>query len=116
MNVSFEGAHETIVTMTTASASINPQNPVKLNGDGNVTNAALNDVAIGIALQKPAGGIVPVQIGGYIRVRYSGTAPGVGFQSLVADGMGSMASAATGGRTYLVLDVDTANKWIGIMI
>ena len=51
-----------------------------------------------------------VQLGGLASVKYSGTAPAVGFSELVADGSGGVSKPGENqsGSSYLVLSVDSA--------
>ena len=51
-----------------------------------------------------------VQLGGLASVKYSGTAPAVGFSELVADGSGGVSKPGDNqnGSSYLVLSVDSA--------
>ena len=51
-----------------------------------------------------------VQLGGLAEVKYSGTAPAVGYAELVADGTGGVSKPGDNqsGSAYLVLSVDSA--------
>ena len=54
--------------------------------------------------------------GGYVELPYTGTAPAVGYALLAADGKGGVRTAASGGRSCLVVHVDTAEKKIGLFL
>ena len=51
-----------------------------------------------------------VQLGGLASVKYSGTAPAVGYAELMADGSGGVSKPGENqsGSSYLVLSVDSA--------
>lgn len=82
-----------------------------------VTLTAANTVGIGaadgtlcgviLALEKD--GKATVQVDGFAKVGYSGaTAPAVGWVNLAVDGAGKVQVASTGGRSCLVVQVDTS--------
>ena len=53
---------------------------------------------------------------GFVTAGYSGTAPGLGQTALCADGEGGVKTAATGGTSCLVVDVDTTAKTVTILL
>ena len=58
-----------------------------------------------------------VQLGGLVRVPYSGeTAPAVGWNLLAADGNGGVSVVTSGGHSYLAVEVDTTGKTMTIML
>ena len=69
-------------------------------------------VCIGISLAL----IGWLPFGGYVELPYTGTAPAVGYALLAADGKGGVRTAASGGRSCLVVHVDTAEKKIGLFL
>ena len=113
MLVSFNGFGESIATFEAAGAAAGA--PVKMSGNGAVSACAAGDTFCGIAI-VPNGSCASVQLGGYVKVTYSGTAPTVGYNTLAADGSNGVKTVTTGGRQYLVLDIDTASKTAGIIL
>ncbi len=85
----------------------------KLGGNAAVAPCAAGDKFCGIA-QSIRGGYAAVQVEGFAEVPYTGTAPGVGYVSLCADGSGGVKTGA--GREYLVVNVDTAAKIVTIKL
>ncbi|MCI1965730.1 MAG: hypothetical protein LKJ17_06325 [Oscillospiraceae bacterium] len=114
MNVSLNGFRESMVTFETET-SLSAGTPVKLTANGVVGPCADGDVFCGVAANE-RGGFAAVQLGGYLRLPYDGTAPAVGFQNLCAAGNGKIKVTATGGRSLLVTDVDTAAQTCGIIL
>lgn len=113
MNISLLGLGETTATFE-AEAGVTAGMPVKMTGDGRVGPCALKDKFCGVAVST-RGGYAAVQVAGYARVPYSGTAPAVGYQTLNGAGDGTVQAEATG-RSLLVTDVDTAAKTCGILL
>ena len=116
MKVSFEGIGESVVTFyndDTNGAAAGA--PVKMSGNGEVSKCAAGDRFFGVALANE-GDFAAVQTGGYAQLKYSGAAPNVGFATLAGDGDGGVKTVTTGGGEFLVVDVDTANKILGIML
>ena len=56
-----------------------------------------------------------VQLDGYVQFTYSGSIPSVGLNYIVADGNGGV-RVAEAGRQYIVTDIDTENKKVGIIL
>lgn len=116
MKVSFEGIGETVVTFyndTSSPAAVG--DPVKISGNGEVSACADGDKFCGICIFADDE-YAAVQMKGYIKLAYSGeTAPAVGFSTLAADGNGGISADSTG-AVHLVIDVDTTNGIVGIML
>ncbi|MBR2177146.1 MAG: hypothetical protein IJ861_09415 [Clostridia bacterium] len=110
MNVCFNGYGENIVTFE-AEGNITAGAPVMVSGSGMVK--AASGVFCGICTGV-RNGYAAVQLDGFVRVPY-GTAPSaVGFAKLTASG--GKVSTSDSGREYLVVDIDTAGKTIGIIL
>lgn len=109
--VSFEGIGELAATFYHDEA--NKGAPVAMSGSGCVKNCASGEAFIGVCSNVNAM-TAQVQLHGYVRLPYTGTAPAVGFSALAADGNGGV--TAGGSRTYLVLDVDTTDAVVGFML
>ena len=123
MDVSFIGYEESLITFK-ASGTIQKGNLVKVSGNGEVSTCVANDVFCGIAVDV-RNGYVSVKMKGYAEVAYVGTAPGLGYIKLAA-GSGSevkavtqstdSSEAAAEGRTILVVNKDTTNSKIVIIL
>ena len=104
MSISYEGIGEWCATFVCGAVSEGDIVKVSANGtvgDGfcGVVRAVAHD-----------GKACTVQLGGLASVKYSGTAPAVGFSELVADGSGGVSKPGENqnGSSYLVLSVDSA--------
>ena len=115
MSISFGGVGELCVTMKTAG-TVAKGSPVKMSASDKVTACSAGDRLMGVAVDVAADGYATVQIGGYVAVKYSGTAPAVGFGMLGADGSGGVKTVASGGGEHLIIHVDTAAQTVGFMI
>lgn len=114
MNVSFTGIHEHVATFETPSA-VTAGTFVKMTGNGTVGPCADTNPVCGYVLGALPGYAV-VQLSGYCKAKYTGTAPVVGHQLLAADGNGNIKAVGTGGRQYLIIDVDTSAKTVGFIL
>ena len=61
------------------------------------------------------GGACAVALGGMVTASYTGTAPALGWSDLQADGSGGV-KTASGGRSYLVADVDESGKTVTFVL
>ena len=113
MNISLNGYGEQVATFE-AEAGVTAGMPVKMTGNGVVGAGAALDAFCGVAVSV-RGGFAAVQLGGYVKVAYSGTAPAVGDQKLNCAGGGKVQAESTG-RSLLVTDVDTAAQSCGIIL
>lgn len=113
MSVSFNGFNEKVLTFKTESA-VETGYPVMMSGNGTVAPCDSGDDFCGIAVHAE-GKYVSVQLAGAVTVPYTGTAPEAGYATLSAGADGSVA-AASGGREYLVLSVDTVSKKVTFVI
>lgn len=106
MNVSFEGIGHMSVTFHT---DIRQAGQVcKMGDQAKVTACADGDAFCGV-VESVRGDAAGVQIHGFAQVRYSGTAPKVGYAVLAANGQGGV-KTHTAGRTCLVVRVDEGAK------
>ncbi len=111
MKVSFDGFGENVLTFETQGTITAPA-PVMLTANGKVGAASGAFCGICTAVRN---GYAAVQVKGYVRVPYSGTAPTVGFVKLKASD-GKAVVDASNGREYLVIDVDTTAGTAGIIL
>ena len=116
MSVSFGGIGEMAVTFA-AAEDVTNGSPVKVSKSGEVSACAANERFCGVALYVSEDGYATVQMGGYVEMEYTGTAPKLGFTHLVAaeDGKVAADTAATGGE-YLVVDVDETASTVGFIM
>lgn len=116
MSVAFNGMENQVVTFRTGTVAAG--NPVVMSANDTVKNAGNGTAPVGILLNKRSGHGA-VQIRGFVQVSYSGSAaPSLGWNSLVADGSGGMRLAASGetGRDCLVVNLNTADKTMGLFL
>lgn len=114
MRVGFKGFKEQVLTFLAAS-NITAGYPVTVADTGIISNSAADDEFAGIATQ---GGekFAPVMISGYTKLSYSAGTPKCGWQYLTADGNGGVKIAASGKKARLVVEIDTDNKTIGVIL
>lgn len=105
MSVSFNGFGEKLLTFKNASA-VTAGYPVKVSANDTVAACSAGDSFCGFAVESDSA-YACVKLGGVVTAQYSGTAPTVGFIKLAAAASGKVAVAASGGREYLVLAVDS---------
>ncbi len=123
MSVSFEGVGQ--VCATFLGGKLTEGQVVKLTGNGTVGACAAGDSFIGAAICCKDDACT-VQVGGFVTVSYSGTAPTAGWCVLTADGNGGVKAAAASeaaedevaesGRMLPVVAVDTTAKTVTILL
>ena len=106
MSVSFEGVGQ--VCATFLGGGLTEGQVVKMTGSGTV-----GACAAALCCKDDA---CTVQVGGFVSAKYTGTAPGVGWAALAADGKGGVKTAGEGGVMCLVAQVDTTAKTATIML
>lgn len=115
MKVSFEGIGESVVTFYNSKTSAAVAGaPIKMGGNGEVSACADGERFFGVALACDSD-FAAIQMGGYVELGFTGSAPAVGYIKLVSNGAGGVKTAETG-REFLVVDVDTVGKTIGLML
>ena len=105
LDICFEGVGQVTATFAVDGEDVQPGMAVVLTDNGTVGLGADGDAPCGVVLGGVRHGAAAVQIGGAVKVGYSGTAPVVGWQELACDGKGGV-KAAAGGVKCLVLAVD----------
>lgn len=105
-NLSYEGMGALLASFC-AEDGVTKGAVVTMSASDTVADCDSGDFICGVAVD-PKEGFTAVQLAGLATVSYSGTAPAVGFASLVADGSGGVKVDATNGMSYLVISVDTA--------
>lgn len=106
MNISYEGIGFLLVTFPDECA-VEGQ-VCKINEFGLAEGCIANDLFCGVvhSVEKT---MAAVQLEGFVKARYTGTAPVMGYAKLVADGFGGVC-VNTAGREFLVVQVDTNKR------
>lgn len=114
MSISFNGFGEKAATFK-AAEGLAAGVPVKVSANDTAAPCAAGDDFCGVAMNV-SGGYAAVQLSGFAVLPYTGaTAPAVGYSELAADGSGGVKVLA-GGRSLLVVNVDTTAKTAGIVL
>jgi len=113
MNFSINGYGENTTTFRTTGL-VCTGHTVKMADNLIVSPCEAGDEFIGVAVNT-GDGYAGIQLDGYVKIDFTGTAPAVGWCGLVADGKGGV-SADANGRKYLVVEVDTNNNKAGIIL
>ena len=106
MNISYEGIGHLSVTFPASGCQVGEV--CKIDTDGVAKACTAGDAFCGLT-ESVSGSQAGVQIRGFARVAYTGTAPAMGYANLSADGSGGVKADSAGVR-YLVVEVDTAGK------
>ena len=116
MKYSYEGVGEVCATFACGSgATLREDMPVKMSGSGTVSPCGEGEAFCGIVRAVGHDGkACSVALHGSAVLGYSGTAPGVGPASLLANASGGVAGGANG-TACLVVAVDTTAKTVTII-
>ncbi len=114
MNTAFIGFNTKDVTLT-SSGTISVGQPVVINSNNTVAKASADAKFCGFA-SAVNGKNVSVTVAGYVKVRYTGTAPTHGYCNLSSNGTTGVKIDDTNGRLLLVVGVDTVNKTVEIIL
>ena len=106
MKVCFEEIGRMSATFTAESGEAGQV--VKVSGNGAVTPCADGEVFCGV-MESLRKGYAAVQLHGFVTLPYTGTAPGLGYNNLLANGSGGVKVGSVG-RSHLVVNVDTNVK------
>lgn len=107
MIISFHGIGQ--VCATFLGRDIKEGQVVKMSGRGIVAPCSDGNDFCGV-VTCCRDDVCSVQVSGFVTVSYSGAAPAVGWTALSANGSGGVKADSTGGRNYLVVDIETSNK------
>ncbi len=88
--------------------------PCHFSASDTVANSANGAVFSGV-IAGVRGELVTVQYRGFVTLPYSGTAPAVGYATLVANGAGGV-KTASGGRSLLVVSVDPTASTVCVLL
>lgn len=110
MKLSYEGIGQWAATF--ACTEVSEGEMVKISGNGTVATCSDGEGFCGMVLSVSRGGdACTVALGGLVTAGYTGSAPTLGWCGLSADASGGVKSNA-GGRSCLVVDVDTASETV----
>ncbi len=114
MAISFNAIGQTHVSFSAAETA-QAGAVCKLAANATVDACAAGESFCGVVADV-RGGVAAVTMAGYVELKYTGTAPTVGYQTLAADGAGGVKTVTTGGRSLLVVTVDSTNETVGIFL
>lgn len=115
MAISFKAIGQQQVSFLAASTA-EAGKVCKMSASGTVDVCAAGDTFCGM-ITSVRSGIACVSLAGYMELPYSGDdAPAVGYSNLAADGAGGVKAVKTGGRSLLVVSVDSTNNVIGVFL
>lgn len=114
MSISLTGFAEQTVTLKMDGEGVKGA-PVTLSASLTAAPCEADDSFVGFLSAAPRDGFVGVQVGGFVKTSYSGTAPTPGYAALAADGNGGVKSVSSG-QTRLILEVDTTQKTVGFLL
>ena len=109
MSISYQGIGEWCATF--GCGAVSEGEIVKVSANGTVAKCTAGNGFCGVVRAIAHDGkACTVQLGGLAEVKYSGTAPAVGYAELVANGTGGVSKPGDNqsGSAYLVLSVDSA--------
>lgn len=115
MGISFNGFNENSATFEIGGV-VEKGNVVKMSSNNKVTACSSGNDICGVVRAIESDGYATVQLSGYVEAPYTDTAPTVGFCTLAGNGSGGIKVVATGGRSHLVLNVDTTSKIAGFLL
>lgn len=115
MSVAFRGIEDLVVTFQ--AENVTAGYPAAMKANDTVADGGAGAAPVGIILNQ-RGGHAAVQVRGFAETVYSGAAPGLGWNSLVADGAGGLRLAADGetGRSCLVVNLNTPETKMGLFL
>lgn len=114
MNISLNSFHSQQATFL-ADSLVKVGCPVVMSSNLKVTFAGTGKNLCGFCTDL-RDGYATVKLCGYCTASYTGTAPSVGYAMLASDGEGGVKTVTTGGRTMLVINVDTTANTVGFIL
>ena len=114
MSISFKGFNEQVLTFNT-SAQLAAGTLVKMNGSATVAPCSSGDKIIGVVLSC-RDNLASVQVGGYISLPYSGTAPAPGYCGICAADSTKIKTDNSAGKLLSVVESDTTAGTAGILL
>ena len=112
-SISMQGIGEGCLTAK-AGASATAGYPCHFSANDTVADSANGAVFSGV-IAGVRDELVTVQYRGFVTLPYTGTAPAVGYATLAANGAGGV-KTASGGRSLLVVSVDTTAATVCVLL
>lgn len=113
MNLSYQDIGQVCASFQ-AAMGLQAGNLCKVTVNGGVSACAKGDVFHGVT-GKVHNGMTAVTLRGFVTVRYTGTAPALGENTLVA-ASASEVQVSDSGKSCLVVSVDTANQEVTVLL
>ena len=113
MNISYQDIAQVCASFQ-AGTGLSEGKLCKVTANGTVGSCTNGDVFHGVT-GKVHNGMAAVTLRGFVTVKYAGTAPAVGECALAAASAYEV-QIADGGRSCLVVNVDTANQEVTILL
>jgi len=114
--ICFDGYDNTMLTFNLSGTAVAGNLTKIVSSETVAACTASGDIFMGV-VECVDDGYASVQTKGYVEAAYSGTAPSVGVNNLVANGTGGVEISATGaGRDVLVISLDTTNSICGFIL
>lgn len=114
MNTALVGFNTKDVTFYT-TASFSTGHPVIVNDENSISKAEADTPFCGF-VSAVNGNYASVTMSGYVKVRYTGTNPSVGYNLLSSNGTTGVKIDTENGRQILVVGVDTQNRTAEILL
>lgn len=115
MGISYEGIGQVLATFVVEEETA-PGSVVTMTGGAMVGCGSAGSIPCGVLTHGEMDGCGSVQVSGFARVSYSGTAPGVGYVMLACDGLGGVKQVESGGMSFLVVYVDEDDESVVIKL
>lgn len=115
--ISYNGLGEKTYTFPANGGSAKKGDVVCLaSGSARAANAGESFNGVCVSIRDVIPFQMSVQMSGFARVAYSGTAPSCGYVNLVGDGSGGVKVGETAEKKTLVVNVDTLNHTVTIYL
>ena len=113
--ISFEGFNNKYLTFV-AEDTLTAGKPVSFDDGESCTEALEGDYVAGICTEV-RNGFATVLVQGYAEIKYSGTAPGFGYERFVCNALGGvcLADSNDNGPLFRVVKVDPEKKIVGFI-
>lgn len=118
MNISHNGLGELVTTFETSGNESIPAGKVIKIMDGCATTTGEGEGFVGVSVDDSRNKKIAVQVGGYVKVKYTGTAD-YGLQYVISASASSVEfcdSSTEGAVPVTVLYIDSANEIAGFII
>ena len=112
-SISMQGIGESCLSAKKGSAATVGY-PCHFSANDTVADSANGAVFSGV-IAGVRDELVTVQYRGFVTLPYTGTAPAVGYATLAANGAGGV-KTASGGRSLLVVSVDTTDSTVCVLL